>query len=130
MPKAISRNKRPIKGTGNQFCAVRLDQVQPSRDDIKNTGGSWFNVAHNTTSGKGQNPDGRMRNDPRDDPAIISEGRKGYASGAGNLGKSVVSRTTSSRSPARKAASAMIAKIPVVLARHIARSWYPDAPTS
>lgn len=26
---------------------------------IKNTGGSWFNIAHNTTSGKGQNPDGR-----------------------------------------------------------------------
>jgi hypothetical protein len=25
----------------------------------KNDGGSWFNVAHNTTSGKGQNPDGR-----------------------------------------------------------------------
>jgi hypothetical protein len=26
---------------------------------IKNSGGSWFAVAHNTTSGKGQNPDGR-----------------------------------------------------------------------
>jgi hypothetical protein len=26
---------------------------------IKGTGGSWFNIAHNTTSGKGQNPDGR-----------------------------------------------------------------------
>src|SRR5579872_1495075 len=25
----------------------------------KNEGGSWFNVAHNTTSGTGQNPDGR-----------------------------------------------------------------------
>ncbi len=25
----------------------------------KNDGGSWFNVAHNTTSGKGRNPDGR-----------------------------------------------------------------------
>ena len=25
----------------------------------KNNGGSWFAVAHNTTSGKGQNPDGR-----------------------------------------------------------------------
>ena len=25
----------------------------------KNDGGSWFNVAHNTTSGHGQNPDGR-----------------------------------------------------------------------
>jgi hypothetical protein len=28
---------------------------------------------------------------------------------------------------ARKVASAMIAKIPLVLARHIAKSWYPLA---
>lgn len=36
-----------------------------------------------------------------------------------------ISRMTSSKSPARKAASAMIAKIPITLARHIARSWHP-----
>jgi hypothetical protein len=64
----------------------------------KNTGGSWFNVAHNTTSGKGRNPDGR--NDPRD--------------GIKNAG---------SKSSKRKAASAMIAKIPLDLARHIGRAW-------
>ena len=29
----------------------------------KNLGGSWFSIAHNTTSGKERNPDGR--NDPR-----------------------------------------------------------------
>jgi hypothetical protein len=34
-----------------------------------------------------------------------------------------ISRTTGSKSPARKAASAMIAKIPLPLARHIARVW-------
>ena len=28
---------------------------------IKNGGGSWFKIAHNTTSGKGQNPDGRKQ---------------------------------------------------------------------
>jgi hypothetical protein len=88
----------------------------------KNDGGSWFNVAHNTTSGHGRNPDGR--------PVIVAnEGRKGYASGTGNLGKSVVSRTTSSGSSARKAASAHIAKIPFELARHIARAWYPTRVT-
>jgi hypothetical protein len=32
-----------------------------------------------------------------------------------------------SKSPARKAASAMIAKIPLVLSRHIAASWKPEA---
>ena len=50
---------------------------------IKNSGGSWFNIAHNTTSGKGQNPDGRKSATPG------------------------------------KVASAMIAKIPLPLNRHI-----------
>jgi len=50
---------------------------------IKNTGGSWFNVAHNTTSGKGRN------------------------------------------SPARKMASAMIAKIPLPLSRFIGATFKP-----
>jgi hypothetical protein len=33
----------------------------PALDDSgrKNGGGSWFNIAHNTESGHGQNPDGR-----------------------------------------------------------------------
>ena len=31
-----------------------------------------------------------------------------------------------SKSPARKAASAMIAKIPLTLSRHIARCWKPQ----
>jgi hypothetical protein len=37
-----------------------------------------------------------------------------------------ISRMTSSKSPARKAASAMIAKIPLPLSRHIARVYRPD----
>ena len=37
-----------------------------------------------------------------------------------------ISRTTGSKSNARKAASAMIAKIPITLSRHIARSWKPQ----
>jgi hypothetical protein len=42
-------------------------------------------------------------------------------------GEGKISRVTSSGSPARKAASAMIAKIPLVLSRHIAASWKPEA---
>jgi len=38
-----------------------------------------------------------------------------------------LSRMTSSKSNARKAASAAIAKIPFALARHIARAWKPEA---
>ncbi len=41
-------------------------------------------------------------------------------------GEGTIGRTTSSRSPARKFASAMIAKIPIVLARFIAAAWYPS----
>jgi hypothetical protein len=37
-----------------------------------------------------------------------------------------ISRRSGSKSPARKAASAMIAKIPITLSRHIAKSWYPE----
>ena len=60
------------------------------RDEIKNTGGSWFAIANNTTSGHGRNPDGR---------------KDGVA---------------------RKAASALIAKIPLPLAQHIARVYHPQ----
>jgi len=79
---------------------------------MKNTGGSWFNVAHNTTSGKGRNP--------------VHDGVKQHKSGrAWFADPDSISGSTSSKSPARKAASAMIAKIPLTLSRHIAASWKP-----
>jgi len=34
-------------------------------EHVKNNGGSWFNVAHNTTSGLGQNPDGASNSGKR-----------------------------------------------------------------
>lgn len=79
---------------------------------IKNTGGSWFRVAHNTTSGKGRNP--------RDNPAEHSI----------KVGGDWFSDPTSlsrygSKSNKRKAASAMIAKIPFELARWIGQAWLP-----
>jgi len=75
----------------------------------KNVGGSWFNVAHNTTSGCGQNPDGRP----------IRVGRSWFADGEWQKRGSEGSR-------ARKAASARIAKIPLALARHIAHVYRPE----
>jgi hypothetical protein len=78
----------------------------------KNSGGSWFAVAHNTTSGKGRNPDGRKH------PG-------GGADGWFGENKDHPSRKHSSGSPQRKMASAMIAKIPLPLSRHIARAWLP-----
>jgi hypothetical protein len=82
--------------------------------NIKNNGGSWFAVAHNTTSGKGRNPDGRK---------TAKDGLGGYA---GNFGwDDMPLRRGNSKSPVRKFASAMIAKIPFPLARHIARVYRP-----
>lgn len=66
----------------------------------------------NTTSGKGQNPDGR-------------KGSYGGKDGWFGDNKTSPGRATSSRSRARKAASAHIAKIPLPLSRHIAKSWHP-----
>ncbi len=50
-------------------------------------------------------------------------GRKGYAK---RLGESETSRRSWSTSPARKFASAMIAKIPLPLARHIGATFRPE----
>jgi hypothetical protein len=111
------------------------------RDDTKNDGGSWFAVAHNTTSGHGRNPDGRrVRSDVSESQgegagvyalALLPEASDGIKQGgdwfnAASLdgdGMQSISRRSGSKSSARKAASAHIAKIPLVLARHIARSW-------
>ena len=77
-----------------------------------NDGGS--NVAHNTTSGKGQNPDGRK---------VTKDDFDGYGGGFGWDDSPL--RRGSSKSNARKAASAHIARIPLPLARWIARAWHP-----
>jgi hypothetical protein len=92
----------------------------------KNSGGSWFGVAHNTTSGKGKNPDGRdghvgqMRNDPRYAEGI-KQGGDWFNKASGNS----ISRRCSSKSKARKRAAAIIAKIPLALSSHIARVYHP-----
>lgn len=87
---------------------------QRVRADIKNTGGSWFNVAHNTTSGKGQNPDGRKGNGG----TWFHE----YGPGQG-------SRNTSSKGKGRQMAQAMIAKIPLPLSRHIGATFACPSPS-
>lgn len=75
----------------------------------KNSGGSWFGIE------RGQRNAGR--NDPRD------EGRK--HEGSGPIWFDTGPASLSSRSPARKAASALIAKIPLTLSRHIAEACHP-----
>lgn len=149
--------------------------LMPMTKGIKNSGGSWFNVAHNTASGCGNNPDGRKvpgfrfdgsgksfqsqsvestgvkvpglnwvkPTDPRWKPGqafnthadrqqrrpfpneAADESVKlggswfhGYKHGQGP-------RNHGSKSSARKRASAIIAKIPLALSRHIAAVYKP-----
>ena len=77
------------------------------QEHTKNNGGSWFNIAHNTTSGKGRNPDGRKN------------GNDWFGPGADCL----LQRRHGSKSSGRKMASAMIAKIPLTLSRHIGATF-------
>ena len=75
---------------------------------IKNAGGSWFNQAHNTESGTGQNP-----------VSGIKQGREWW------YDPESLTRKHSSKSPGRKAASAAIAEIPFDLSNWIARCFLP-----
>lgn len=88
---------------GQDFTRVAGRQLVEGQ---KNAGGSWFRVSHNNvphSRGDGIKCGGDWFNSER--PSI--------------------SRMTSSKSKARKFASAMIAKIPLPLSRHIARHWSP-----
>jgi len=81
---------------------------------VKNTGGSWFNVVHNTESGCANNP------------VSVPAGNKttGHVNKAlDERRRDATTRPTGSGSTARKAASAMIAKIPEDLSRYIARYY-------
>jgi hypothetical protein len=94
----------------------------------KNDGGSWFAIAHNTTSGHGQNPDGRKTLTNQDEHGVKVSG-DWFGSYADMKANGTISpgRLHGKGSRARAAASAHIAKIPLPLARHIARAWHPDA---
>ncbi len=81
----------------------------------KNTGGSWFNVAHNTKSGTGRNPDGRP----------LDSGVKVGGDGFFTNGNEWMKSRSGPGSWKRKFAAAMIAKIPLELASYIARTYKP-----
>lgn len=76
---------------------------------IKNLGGSWFAVSHNKVP--------HSRGD-----AIKGGGGSWFHGNGGGPG-----RRYHSKSLARKAAAAAIAKIPEPLSRHIARTYFPAA---
>jgi len=106
VPALMPITVRGTKVPGFSFDGRSKCFRESAVDHFKNTGGSWFNIAHNTTSGVGQNPDGRK------------VGNDWFADGEYQKRGTCGSRK-------RKAASAMMAKIPLPLARHIAQAWYP-----
>ena len=121
MPKAKPKAKVPGMGAGwrppgHPDHQPGLDFNTRAERHIKNTGGSWFNIGSPGQKETGRNPvhalAGVKGSDgyERDHPNAFGWKKPG----------------TNSKSPARKAASAMIAKIPTVLARHIARVYYPE----
>jgi hypothetical protein len=134
--------------------------LMPIARGRKNDGGSWFAIAHDTTSGVGQNPDGRKvpgfrfdgsgksfqsasvahvkvpsevgrRTDPGKGARFTSrdygiEGTKNGKDWFGSGEDCSAQRRHGSKSSGRKMASAMIAKIPLPLARYIGATFRPQ----
>jgi hypothetical protein len=114
MPTTVPRakvggdwNKFNKDGTVSQFNAVSEARV---RDDVKNSGGSWFAVSHSTTP----------HNHARDE--LVKVGGDWF-----NDRTPGAICSMGSKSSARRAASAAIARIPEVLSHHIAQTYYPEA---
>ena len=139
VPALMPMTKGAVKNPGLNWSAHADPDYRTSgkgacfRDSaIKNNGGSWFNVAHNTTSGHSNNPRDTLAAELATnggswfgDYAAMKEGVK-QGGDWFNADQPSIARMTSSKSNARKAASAMIARIPLPLARYIARVYRPQ----
>jgi hypothetical protein len=97
-------------------------------DWSKNDGGSWFAVSHNNVPhSRGDAiklPGFRFDGSGRSFQTASVEGTKHHGSGA--IWFDTGPASLPSASPRRKAASAMIAKIPAPLALHIGRVYWPE----
>jgi hypothetical protein len=98
-------NVSPHHADATEYCHGR-----------KNVGGSWFNIGSPGQNVTNQNP-----------VHAISRADSGVKQGGDwfNASQPSMSRLYGSKSPQRKMASAMIAKIPLLLSRHIAATFRP-----
>lgn len=119
MPFTFGGGKTPAgnaKGAPN-WCDRPIQRLCDSPGDgSKNNGGSWFAIGSPGQTSVGQNPDGRK---------VGKDADGGYGGGFGWDDSPL--RRGNSKIPARKAASAQIAKIPLPLAQYIARVFKPEA---
>lgn len=93
-------------------------------------GGSWFNIGSPGQKVTGVNPDGRKNPGFRFDgsgKSFQSESVSRHTADSFGWNKRSELRNNNSKSPARKAASAKIAKIPFALSSWIARTYLPAA---
>lgn len=87
---------------------------------MKNSGGSWFNIGSPGQKEVNRNPVhelvGGIKQPGLSGTRANGKGDRWFQDGAAKHG---------SKSKARKAASALIAKIPLTLSRHVAQAWKP-----
>lgn len=111
----------------NVTAAQRFREEQ----GIKNNGGSWFNIGSPGQKVVAQNPDGRLlhvRDGHGHTRHLTNASEHGVKNGKDWFGSGEncsEQRKYGSKSDSRKAASAMIAKIPLPLSRHIAATYKP-----
>jgi hypothetical protein len=128
------RMKRDLDGTDHpQGSWFKIADSKERGAQSKNDGGSWFGIGSPGQTKTGQNPVNGTKI-PWFDKALDKrrkEATKASKDGLGGYGGDFgwddsLMRRGNSHSPARKAASAMIAKIPFDLASHIARCFKPS----
>lgn len=105
-------------GSGKSFQSESVDRHVAPAEGFKAAGMNWSN----------RNLRGQDFTAIAGAQAEVADGRKANGSGMGRSHPNAFGwapPTTSSKSSRRKAASAQIAKIPIVLSRWIARTYYP-----
>jgi hypothetical protein len=140
----IQRYHHRLKVKAGEQWNVNRENFTGTRgwdEGTKNTGGSWFNIGSPGQKVVAQNHDGRLVHRRNGAPHTkrltnpaehVGEGRKQPGlSGPRNNGKGDRwfqdgAAQHGSKSSARKAASAKIAKIPLALSSHIARVYRPE----
>lgn len=126
MPMAVRRGVKVGGITFNGYGTLGYKPVAFNgtaenrlREEIKNSGGSWFKIGSPGQKEMNRNPVHKLAGIKYPGISGIRSNGKGdrwFQEGAAKHG---------SKSKARKAASAMIAKIPFILAQHIARTFHP-----
>lgn len=124
-PGLFGNEPRQALGIGSAFKSSGMNWSDPARrgqdftriagsQAIKNNGGSWFAIGSPGQKVTGQNPDDRNSDAIKLGGTWFHDYRKGQGS-----------RNHGSKSKGRKMASAMIAKIPLPLARYIGNTFLP-----